>query len=71
MKLQDSTSEFEIEWVDEKLHQDACRLLRRSGRRAVSFVDQVSFIIMRARGLETALAFDSHFAQEGFKLYGA
>ncbi len=34
------------------------------------FLDQVSFLVMRGRGLDAALAFDRDFEVEGFRLYG-
>jgi predicted nucleic acid-binding protein len=41
------------------------------GKRRVSLVDQVSFLVMRRRGARTAMAFDRDFEEEGFKLYPA
>jgi hypothetical protein len=35
-----------------------------------SGLDSVSFIVMRQRGLERAVAFDPHFEDEGFSLVG-
>ena len=37
-------------------------------RRRLSFVDWVSFVLMREAGLEQAFAFDRDFAAEGFRL---
>jgi len=34
----------------------------------VSFVDRVSFEVMRRRALRRAFAFDEHFAEHGFEL---
>jgi predicted nucleic acid-binding protein len=59
---------FEIEWVDEALHTEAKGELERIGRRQVSFVDCLSFVVMRRNGVETALAFDPDFAEQGFSL---
>jgi predicted nucleic acid-binding protein len=59
---------FEIEWVDEALHEEARRELERIGKRQVSFVDCLSFLVMRRKGVETALAFDPDFAEQGFSL---
>lgn len=61
---------FEIEWVDRELHAQALRRLAASAARRVSFVDQVSFAVMRRYGVTTALAFDQDFVVEGFRLYG-
>ena len=60
--------EFEIEWVGMPLHGRAVDALDNAGR-TVSLVDQVSFLVMRARGLDEAFAFDRHFALAGFRLY--
>ena len=54
-------------WVDESAHRAAFASYRASNRSA-SLVDHVSFAVMRALGLEVALAFDSDFEREGFEL---
>ena len=59
---------FEVEWVDAARHGDAVRALGARGKRRVSFVDLVSFGVMRARGIGTAFAFDEDFRREGFAL---
>ena len=69
LDLARTADNFEIEWVDAKLHQDATRALARSPKRRISFVDQVSFLVMRGRNVETALAFDRDFEREGFRRY--
>jgi predicted nucleic acid-binding protein len=38
-----------------------------AGRQAASFVDRVSFELMRRDRIETAFAFDRDFAREGFR----
>jgi len=55
-------------WVDEALHREGLAALRAgpAGRSSVSFVDRVSFALMRALGLETAFAFDADFDAAGF-----
>jgi predicted nucleic acid-binding protein len=70
LALDRSARAFQIEWVDEALHQEGTRRLEKSKKRQVSFVDQMSFLVMRRRGLDTAFAFDPHFRAEGFKIYG-
>jgi uncharacterized protein len=60
---------FEIEWVDSALHEKASQELERIGRRGVSFVDCLSFLVMRQRGIKRALAFDPDFIDQGFGLY--
>jgi len=66
--LEDARS-FELEWVERGTHEEAVRRLKARRRRRVSFVDQVSFLVMKARGVETAFAFDQHFEEEGFRIF--
>jgi predicted nucleic acid-binding protein len=55
-----------IMYVDEVLHSRAVAAFLAGLRRHVSFVDWVSFQLMRDAGLDRAFAFDSDFAREGF-----
>ena len=57
---------FDIEWVGESLHQEATAALSAGA----SLVDQVSFLVMRRRGIAEALAFDADFVAAGFQLFG-
>lgn len=66
--LKDAKS-FEVEWVDMELHEEAIRELERIGKRGISLVDCTSFIVMRRRGVDRVLAFDSDFQEQGFSLY--
>jgi predicted nucleic acid-binding protein len=68
VKLGQSASGFEIVWVDRPLHEEAVRRFARAGRRRVSLVDHVSFLVMKSRGIDKALAFDPDFLSEGFSL---
>ena len=68
LKFADSASAFEIEWVDRARRAAAVRRLVAARRRHATLVDHVSFIVMRSRGVDTALAFDSDFEAEGFRL---
>lgn len=52
--------------VDEALHDRAVAASLAGLRRHVSFVDWVSFQLMRDAGLDRAFAFDGDFAREGF-----
>lgn len=61
---------FEVEWVAESLHNAAVNALS-SAPGGVSLVDQVSFLVMRERGIDEAFAFDRHFTAAGFRLYPA
>jgi len=60
---------FQIEWVDHHLHEKALQELERIGKRGVSFVDCMSFLVMREKGIKRVLAFDPDFADQGFVLY--
>lgn len=59
---------FEIVWVDHTAFESALDHLRLNRRRRLSFVDRVSFAVMKDRKIETAFAFDDDFAKEGFKI---
>ena len=61
---------FEVEWVDESLHESAVAALGGAPR-TVSLVDQVSFLVMRRRRIDEAFAFDRRFPAAGFRLYEA
>jgi predicted nucleic acid-binding protein len=62
---------FVIEWVDESLHTSGIQQWEKSGKRRISFVDQISFLVMKRHNLSTAFAFDSDFEAEGFTLFEA
>jgi uncharacterized protein len=59
---------FDIEWITPETHAEAARRWAL-GTRTVSFVDEVSFLVMQLRGIRTAFAFDGDFADAGFDLY--
>ena len=69
LRFADSAAAFEIEWVDRALHEGALRAMKSTRRRKVSFVDQVSFRVMRSRGIGEVFAFDRDFRKEGFREY--
>ena len=60
-----------VAWVDRDLHGRALVALLGSANRTVSFVDQVSFVLMRDRGIRRAFAFDRDFVTEGFEVLSA
>ena len=68
VKLARDARAFTVEWVDEATHEEAVRRLASAGRRQVSLVDQVSFLVMRRRGVRSVLAFDPDFESEGFQV---
>jgi uncharacterized protein len=53
-------------WVDENLHRTALEA-QRLGSTAASFVDHVSFVLMRQAAVRVAFAFDQDFEREGFE----
>lgn len=53
-------------WVDEHLHRRAIASYQ-AGRGGVSFVDRVSFELMRDHGIDVAFAFDPDFTAAGFR----
>lgn len=56
----------DILWVDCAVHQTAYELWLGLGRRKLSLVDCVSFVIMRSYDIETVFGFDGHFSEQGF-----
>lgn len=56
-----------IEWIDQRLHAAALSALLASEGRRPSFVDRVSFGLMRQRGVEDAFAIDRDFDAQGFR----
>ena len=65
--LNDLMPLIEVRWVDRELHEQALGAMR-AARSSVSFVDWVSFALMRHEGIETAFAFDGDFERQGFRL---
>lgn len=70
VRIAEAAEAFEVEWVEGTTHDEAVRRLKTARRRHVSLVDQVSFLVMRARRVAAAFAFDRHFEDEGFELFG-
>jgi predicted nucleic acid-binding protein len=65
---QDVLGLTEVLWIEDSLHNIAYSLWLSLGRRKVSFVDCISFMIMRHHKVETAFAFDRHFKEQGFEI---
>lgn len=57
-----------VVYVDALLHGRATAAFLAGLSRRVSFVDRVSFQLMRDFGVEQTFAFDRDFATEGFRL---
>jgi predicted nucleic acid-binding protein len=67
-ELRDSAlRSIEVRWVDAAVHERALASLVAAARRRPSFVDWVSFELMRRDGIRTAFAFDRDFALQGFE----
>jgi predicted nucleic acid-binding protein len=70
LRFEEGLSVFDVVWVDRRLHEAAVKSLTRKGTKRSSLVDEISFLVMRERGIDTAFAFDSDFEREGFKTLG-
>lgn len=53
-------------WIDDSLHHAGINAMLSANRRKLSMVDCTSFAAIREHGLDTALAFDQHFEDQGF-----
>jgi len=68
--FENSTRNFEMVWVDQEIHREAV-LRWAKGRRTLSFVDALSFTVMKRHQTDTAFAFDSDFVAAGFNVLTA
>jgi predicted nucleic acid-binding protein len=57
-----------VVWLTEPLHRKSLERLFRADRRGLSLVDCSSFVVMDLEGIREALALDSDFAREGYRL---
>lgn len=64
----DSSAALRIEWTTSERFGAARALCLRHADKTWSLTDCLSFVIMRAQGLEAALTSDAHFAQAGFRV---
>jgi predicted nucleic acid-binding protein len=58
----------EVRFVDEELHELAIAAYLAGLNRKISFVDRMSFELMRAEGIRRAFAFDPDFPRQGFDI---
>ena len=56
-----------VEWITRSDHEAALEALLLAGRRGLSMVDCTSFELMRRLDVDECLAFDDHFAEQGFR----
>ena len=56
-----------VEWITRSDHEAALEALLLAGRRGLSMVDCTSFELMRRLDVAECLAFDDHFAEQGFR----
>jgi uncharacterized protein len=54
-------------YVGENLFQDGWNYFQKHKDKEYSLTDCISFTVMKEFGIDTALAFDKHFVQAGFK----
>lgn len=64
--LEDVVPLLDIAWVGPDLHAAAVEAHLADLRRRTSLVDHMSFIVMRDRAIDDALALDRHFSEAGF-----
>ena len=69
LRLLGDAKAFKVHWIREEDHDNAVALLTQRGRRAISLVDCMSFVVMRDYGVQNSLGFDSDFEHEGFTAY--
>jgi predicted nucleic acid-binding protein len=59
---------LDVQWVTKAHQQAGLAALLTAASRQLSLVDCVSFETMRGMGIQAALCFDRHFAEQGFAL---
>jgi len=57
-----------VEWVEPDVHEAGLAAMLAANRRELSFVDCVSFEVMRRLGIRRAFALDEHFREQGFEV---
>ncbi len=61
----------EVRWVDQQLHLRGAARCRQARERRLSLTNAISIEFMLEEEIRDALAFDEHFAREGFRCRGA
>lgn len=54
-----------IEWIDESICNIGIASVLTARRRDLSFVDCVSFEVMRRLGIQSVFTYDKHFREQG------
>jgi len=67
LKFLHDVEAFDIVWVDDSLHHAAVQAFETNRSHGISFVDAVSFEMMRRQGITRYIGYDQHFEQAGFK----
>jgi uncharacterized protein len=57
---------IDLIYVDESLFYEGWQFLLKHNDKSYSLTDCISFVVMKKRGLKSALTFDHHFNQAGF-----
>ena len=60
-----------VHWVSESDHRSGITAFLTAGRRELSLVDCISFLVMRQLDLRVAFAFDEDFQEQGFENFTA
>ena len=60
---------LKIHWITQEDHTEAVDLLEQRGKRNLSLVDCMSFVVMKQHSVTTALVYDSDFQAEGFGMW--
>lgn len=60
-----------VHWVSESDHRSGVTAFLTAGRRELSLVDCISFLVMRQLDLRVAFAFDEDFHAQGFENFAA
>ncbi|HEX8131014.1 MAG TPA: PIN domain-containing protein [Pyrinomonadaceae bacterium] len=62
-----NSSAVQLVQVDEELFYEGWRYFQKHKDKSYSLTDSISFVLMKGMKIETALTFDNHFTQAGFK----
>jgi uncharacterized protein len=69
LKFLEEAGYFHTVWVNEHAHKKARIYFKEQAKRKLSFVDCMSFTVMKKEGTTQAFAFDQDFVKAGFTLY--